>query len=285
MSINWYPGHMAKSRRILSEQLKRVNAVVELCDARAPIASRNPDLTALTQNKPSVLVLNKADLADARATKRWLNYYKENGINALAIKANNKGSAQKTKQFIMNALKDSVSLNKSKNIKKTMRVMVVGVPNVGKSTFINSLGASSLTAENRPGVTRAPQWVKLSGDVLLLDTPGLLWPKLDSERLSRHLAYIASISDKVVDLYDISISLLDELMELAPKQVLNRYKLDDEALRGEELLQAICKKRGFLLPGANYDIDRAVNTVITEFRDGLIAKVTLERPEELALEN
>lgn len=283
MSINWYPGHMAKSKRILSEQLKRVNAVVELCDARAPIASRNPDLIALAENKPRVLVLNKADLADANATQSWLNYYKTQGVNAIAIKANSKKSAQKTRRAINAALKDSILLNESKNIKRTMRVMVVGVPNVGKSTFINTLSRSSLAAQNKPGITRAPQWVKLSDDVLLLDTPGLLWPKLDNETVSKHLAYIASVSDKVVDLYKLCINLLDELMELAPGKLLTRYKLDDESLRGEELLQAICKKRGFLLPGAEYDIDRAVNTVISEFRDGIIAKVTFERPEDLTL--
>ncbi|MDO5022671.1 MAG: ribosome biogenesis GTPase YlqF [Eubacteriales bacterium] len=284
MSINWYPGHMAKSKRILSEQLGRVNAVVELCDARVPIASRNPDLIALIQNKPSVLVLNKADLADAGATKLWLNHYKQQGVNAIAIQANNKSGVQKTKQAIRNVLKDIILSNQNKGIRKTLRVMVVGVPNVGKSTFINALSKSSLVTEDRPGVTRAPQWVKLSDDLLLLDTPGLLWPKLDNESVSRHLAYIASVSDKVVDLYKLCIDLLNELMELAPSLVLKRYKLDDQSLRGEELLNAICQKRGFLLPGAQYDIDRAVNTVINEFRDGLIGRITLEKPEDLSFE-
>lgn len=284
MSINWYPGHMAKSKRILSEQLGRVNAVVELCDARVPIASRNPDLIALIQNKPSVLVLNKADLADAGVTKLWLSHYKQQGINAIAIQANNKSGVQKTKQAIRNVLKDIILSNQNKGIRKTLRVMVVGVPNVGKSTFINALSKSSLVTEDRPGVTRAPQWVKLSDDLLLLDTPGLLWPKLDNESVSRHLAYIASVSDKVVDLYKLCIDLLNELMELAPSLVLKRYKLDDQSLRGEELLNAICQKRGFLLPGAQYDIDRAVNTVINEFRDGLIGRITLEKPEDLSFE-
>lgn len=282
MSINWYPGHMAKSKRKLTEQLKQVHALVELCDARIPVSSRNPELNSLSKNMPRVLVLNKADLADHAKTQLWLRYFNSLGEKAIAIQANNPSSAKKTRLAINDALKGEAQRLKQKGINKTLRLMVIGVPNVGKSTFINSLtGSTSLRAEDRPGITRAPQWVKMSEDISILDTPGMLWPKLEDQRAAKRLAYIAAIGEGAIDAYALCLELIDELMSVSPMSLISRYKLDNAKMSAEETLHAICKSRGFLLPGAELDIDRAVSTVLNEFRDGRIGKITLETPEEI----
>lgn len=279
MAISWYPGHMAKTKRLLAEQLSRVNIVVELCDARLPYSSRNPELLRLCANKPRVLLMNKADLASPNTTRDWVRHFKAEGERVLPLEAQKKGGVKQAVPLIYQAAEEILSRAEARGFKKTLRAMVIGVPNVGKSTFINTLlGQTRLHAEDRPGVTRAPQWVKVGPYLEIMDTPGMLWPRLDDETAARRLCYISAIRDEVVDVYDLCLHLLDELMTLCPDQVMARYKVTDAALRGQALLEAICRGRGFLLPGAQYDTDRAVATVLNEFRDGRIARLTMEMP-------
>jgi len=277
--ISWYPGHMAKAKRLLTDQLKRIDAVIEICDARLPLSSRNPELDSLVRGKPRVLLLNKMDLARPEATQAWLQHFEAQGQSCLAIEMG------KRRQGILKAVvaltEASLARSLRKGITRPARAMVLGVPNVGKSTLINYLaGRSAFKVQDRPGVTRAPQWINASPSLQLLDTPGLLWPKLDDPVAARRLSYIAAVRDEVVDVYHLALALLDELMVIAPQGVLERYKLQDEALRGQALLEAICKNRGFLLRGGQMDLERGATCVLDEFRAGLLGRITLEMPHD-----
>lgn len=276
MSINWYPGHMAKAKRLLGEQLARTDLVVEVCDARLPLSSRNPDLNTLLANKRRLLLLNKADLADPALTKEWERLFRDQGIQAYAL--NTLASARRLLPLIENALRDKIQSGQNRGIRRTMRGMIVGVPNVGKSTLINQLkGKSTIKAEDRPGVTRSATWFRVTPYLELMDSPGLLWPKLSDPLAARRLAYIGSIRDEVHDVYQLALSLLDELMASHPELVLSRFKLQDESLRGPALLQAICQSRGYLLRGGELDEERGVTAVLDEFRSGKIGRITLEK--------
>lgn len=279
MQINWYPGHMAKAKRLLQEQLSRVDAVIEICDARLPEASRNPVLNAMLRGKARVLMMNKADLANPAATRRWQAYYQARGIQCAAITAGR--SAREVFKAIENLTRDKVARGEARGVKRTVRVMVVGVPNVGKSTIINQLhGGAVAQVGNRPGVTRANQWVRVGEYLEVLDTPGLLWPKLDDPVAARRLAYISAIRDEVVDTFALSCALLEDLTVLAPEALTARYKITDMSLRGQALLEAVCRGRGFLLRGGEMDIERACAVVLDEFRDGKLGRLTLEMPPE-----
>ena len=287
MEINWYPGHMARAKRLLSDQLSRVDVVIELCDARLPLSSRNPDLMRLTERKERVLLLGKSDLADPRLTSEWLNLFKRQGLSCMALDMNRQAKA--ALGLIEKAAKETVERSAQRGIKKTVRAMVVGVPNVGKSTLINRLhGGSIAKVGDMPGVTRANQWVKVSPYLELLDTPGLLWPRLDDPLAARRLAYIAAIRDEVVDTAQLTIQLLTDLIGTAPKAVQERYKIKDLSLRGPDLLDAVCQGRGFLMKGGAYDTERACKVVLDEFRGGKLGRITLEAPKEerdMQLEN
>lgn len=279
-SISWFPGHMAKARRLLTEQLNRIDAVIEICDARLPLSSRNPELCALVNGKPRVLLLNKTDLADPAATKKWLQYFEQQGLSCLGIEMGRR------KQSILNAVveltEERLARSQKKGINRSARAMVLGVPNVGKSTLINYLaGRSALKVQDRPGVTRAPQWIQASPRLELLDTPGLLWPKLHDPLAARRLTYIAAVRDEVVDIYHLSLSLLEELMALAPSNLAQRYSLSNLEARGQALLEEICKNRGFLLKGGEADLERGAVCVLDEFRSGRLGRITLERPEDV----
>lgn len=283
MQINWYPGHMAKAKRLLQEQLSRVDAVIEICDARLPEASRNPVLNAMLRGKARVLMMNKADLANPAATRRWQAYYQVRGIQCAAITAGR--SAREVFKAIESLTRDKVARGEARGVKRTVRVMVVGVPNVGKSTIINQLhGGAIAQVGNRPGVTRANQWVRVGEYLEVLDTPGLLWPKLDDPVAARRLAYISAIRDEVVDTFALSCALLEDLTVLAPDALTARYKITDMSLRGQALLEAVCRGRGFLLRGGELDIERACAVVLDEFRDGKLGRLTLEMPPELPAE-
>ncbi len=280
-NIQWYPGHMARARRLLAGQLKVVDAVIELCDARAPDATRNPDLIHLTRGKQRVLVLNKADLASDAATGRWLGHLRARGEAALKFTSIG-GKTGEVLAAIERAAGPVVERMKARGVNKTVRLMVIGIPNVGKSSFINRINGSAIAkAADRPGVTRANQWVKVGPYLELLDTPGLLWPKLDDQELARDLAFLGSIRDQIMDGEELAGQLLERLMTIDEATVRARFKLRDIAANapGHELLEAACMGRGWLLSLGRFDTERAAALVLDEFRAGKVGRVTLEMPQ------
>ena len=278
--INWYPGHMAKTKRLLQEQLRRIDLIIEICDARLPFSSRNPELDKMIGQKRRLLFLNKSDLADPAANSAWLAFFREKGIEAYLTDAV-KMRGKETIGLIERATKEIVEKSLTKGVRKTVRAMIVGIPNVGKSTLINRLyGRSIAQIGDRPGVTRSNQWVKISPYLELLDTPGLLWPRLEDQTSARRLCYIGSVKDDVVDLADLTIHLLEDLCIIAPQRIKERYHVNDTTLKGVELLDAVCSGRGWLLKGAQYDYDRCFSIVLDEYRAGKLGRITLEMPKD-----
>lgn len=279
--INWYPGHMAKTRKLLADQIRSVDAVIELCDARAPRATRNPDLNALMSGKNRILVLNKSDLANDEITRAWMNTYRAQGLTAVRFQSIG-GKAKDIFSLIEQAAKPAVERMKARGANKTVRMMVVGIPNVGKSTFINKLrGQSIAKASDRPGVTRSNQWVRIGPYLELLDTPGMLWPKLEDQRIAQTLAFLGSIRDQIMDGEELASALLQTLLVISPAQAIARFKLPANAgeLPPEMLLESACKGRGWLLSGGRLDTERAAAVILDEFRGVKLGKITLEKPE------
>ena len=252
MQIQWYPGHMTKARRMLQDNLKVADVVITLLDARIPVSSWNPDIDNMMQGKQRIVILNKADLADAAITAKWKKYYQAQGIEAIAVTSVKKGEKKQVMQAIERAAKKKVEAMRARGVKKIVRVMVVGIPNVGKSTFINMVaGATSVKAEDRPGVTRGRQWVRIGPYLELMDTPGMLWPKFDDEVTGMHLAFCGSVRDEIVDTDQLCSLLLQKLAEIAPDKLMARYKLEYLEEDGFRVLEAICKSK------------RAVSTIQT----------------------
>ncbi len=278
MEIQWYPGHMAKAKRTLALQLSGVHLAVELCDARLPLSSRNPDLDRLLANKRRVLLLCKADLAEPEQTQKWLSYFAARGVEAMAYDT----TPKKTKQALMmieNAAKEMLERGLQRGIRKTVRAMVVGVPNVGKSTFINRLYGGAIAAVgDRPGVTRSNQWVKVGPYLEMMDTPGMLWPKLSDKRAATRLAYIGTIRDAVYDIQALTLRLLLDLLAVRREETCKRFKIANPDAEGYALLDEVCRGRGFLLKGGVPDVDRACAVILDEFREGKVGRITLERP-------
>lgn len=282
--INWYPGHMARAKRLLGVQLKQVDAVVELCDARAPMSTRNPDLVSLSRGKARILVLNKADLAGERETRAWLQYYANHGETVVALNATG-GGTREILSKIEQAVKPSVERMKARGVMKTVRLMVVGIPNVGKSTFINRLRGSAVAkTADRPGVTRANVWVKVGPYLELLDTPGMLWPRLSDQRGARMLAYLGSIADQIMDAEKLAGDLLLLLFSIDPTAASSRFKPPESAkgLSAEALLEAACAGRGWLMSGGRPDVTRGSALVLDEFRAGKVGRITLEKAPSAA---
>lgn len=277
--INWYPGHMAKAKRMLEENLKLIDAVIELVDARAPQASRNPDFDALFAGKSRVLLLNKSDLADPATNKRWIGYYKRQGIEAAEVVSSAQNAKTTAIRLIEKATAERVKRYEEKGVKKTVRVLIAGIPNVGKSTLINHIaGEKRAQTGDKPGVTKGKQWVKITPHLELLDSPGLLWPKLGDETLAEHLAFLGSINDEILNIETLSGHLLSTLRVLCPDALFERYKKLDADTPDDALLEGVAKSRGFILKGGIYDAERAARIVLDEFRAGKIARVTLEQP-------
>ena len=278
--INWYPGHMARSRRLLQDQLRAVDAVIELCDARAPLATRNPDLERLTRDKARILILNKADLADDNDTARWLEHFRRQGLTAMRFNSNG-GKVRDILARIDQATKPARDRYAARGVKKSIRTMVIGIPNVGKSTFINRLyGGSIVKAADRPGVTRSNQWVKLGPYLEILDTPGMLPPRMDDQDGAKLLACLGSIRDQIMDTEELASGLLSLLYAINPAATSARFKLSmDVDPDPSELMEAACRGRGWLLSGARYDLDRASALILDEFRAGKVGKITLQRAE------
>ncbi len=276
-TIGWYPGHMAKAKRLLSQQLSRVDVVIEVCDARLPLSSRNPDLLPMIAHKNRFLVLNKADLANPAVTARWNAWFTQQG--EVVAEAVGTRPLRALRRLIEEAVRERMQRNEQRGVKRTVRAMVVGLPNVGKSTIINTLaGSKTLKAEDRPGVTRANQWVRIAPFIEIMDSPGLLWPRLDDQQAARRLAYIAAIRDEVLDTYRLAQSLAEELMVLEPELFMNRFRVEDASLRGQALMEAICVGRGFIGRGAVPDLDRGASVLLDEFRAGRIGRISLEMP-------
>ena len=277
--INWYPGHMAKSRRLLQDQLRAVDAVIELCDARAPLATRNPDLEKLTRGKARILILNKADLADDRETARWVEYFRTQGLSAMRFNSNG-GKTKEILARIQEATRPAVERAAARGVKKTVRLMIIGIPNVGKSTFINRIHGSGIAkASDRPGVTRSNQWVKIGPYLELLDTPGMLPPRMDDQDGARLLAYLGSIRDQIMNTEELAGQLLMHLQAINPAAVAARFKLPEGEIYDDPqlALEAACKGRGWLISGGRPDVDRAAALVLDEFRAGKAGKITIER--------
>ena len=279
MEINWYPGHMAKARRELEEQIRKADVVIEVCDARIPHSSRNPDLKRMCARKKSITVLGKSDLADPALTESWVQYYRSQGLSCISVDMNRQSKA--VLRAIERETKDSVDRAMERGIRKTVRVMVAGVPNVGKSTLINRLnGQSVAVVGDKPGVTKNVRWVRVGPYLELMDSPGLLWPRLDDQVSARRLCYTSAIKDDVVDVEALTIHLLEDMLEAVPQRVIERYRLKDASLRGPELLEEVCRGRGFLMKGGLADTERACRVVLDEYRGGKLGRITLERPPQ-----
>ena len=280
LDIQWYPGHMAKARRMLAESVKLVDVVIEMVDARAPASTRNPDFDDLFGAKPRVVVLNKADLADPEATRAWIRAYRARGWDAISFSANAGKGVKEAVSLVERAARPVVERMKAKGVNKTVRAMIVGIPNVGKSTFINRLrGSAAAKAGNRPGVTRGKQWIVVGPYLEFLDTPGMLWPKFEDKEAARRLAFLGSIRGEIMDNERLSAELLEFLRDRAPEGAKARLKIDmDGEKSGEQLLEEACRRRGWLLPGARPDTERASALILDEFRSGTMGRLTLEIP-------
>lgn len=285
MEVQWFPGHMAKTRRLIQEHLKLVDVVIEIVDARIPLSSRNPLLDELVKNKPRLIVLNKADLADDSLTNGWINKF--NQISQFkAIKYNSTIAKGQNLNVIKEALISLTEAKRKQRLAKgiksfTIRTMIVGIPNVGKSTFINALvGKGVAKTGNKPGVTRGNQWIRLDKDIDLLDTPGILWPKFEDPEVGFRLAVSGAINDDVFDFGEAALKLITYLIEYYPEIFMRRYKLEEDLLKEEPLaiLEKIAVKRGAIVRGKGIDYTRISAIIIHDFRDGKLGKITLERP-------
>lgn len=280
-NIQWFPGHMAKTRRLIKESLNLVDGVIEIVDARVPYSSSNPELSEIINKKPKIVLLNKCDVADENATKMWISYYKNNNIIALPVDCR---TGKGLNQFIpacKQALKNVIEKNEAKGMAgKSLRFMVVGIPNTGKSSFINRMaGKNKAVVADRAGVTRSNQWFNVGNGIELLDTPGVLWPKFDDPTVGDKLAFIGSIKDEVMDMESLSCRLLDVLKKTNPQMIENRYKISDfENLEGWEILEMIGRKRGFLIKGGEINFERTANIICDEFRGGKLGRISLELP-------
>ena len=291
ININWYPGHMAKTKRQIIEDLKLIDIVVEILDARIPISSRNPDIEQYIKSKKRLVVLNKFDLADAAENQKWVKFYENQGIEAVLVNSNSGDG-------IDNAIKKTEKINKDNQKKfenkgrigKAIRVMVLGIPNVGKSSFINRVTKkNSATVGNKPGVTRQKQWIRINNNIELLDTPGVLWPKFEKEDIALNLAYTGTIKDDILPIIEIGYNLLKLLIKEYPEKIIERYKLGKEEIKNVlssdaeenekilEIMHMIGRKRGALISGGNIDEEKVARIILEEFRSGKIGRITLEK--------
>ena len=277
-SLQWYPGHMRKAERLVKENLKLVDVVVELLDARIPLSSANPVLREIVGDKPRVIVLNKADLADEAATRAWVKYFAAEGIAAVPVDAVKGRGVKELVQAITKCAKPKTDKLVQHGAKaRAARCMILGIPNVGKSSLINRLsGGAKTKVENRPGVTRAKQWIRLGAQLELLDMPGILWPKFEDQQAALHLAFTGAINDNVYDVASVVLLLLDTLRTKYPTDLNERYRLEGELPSGVELLEEIGRKRGCLRAGGRIDDEKAQQIVLTDFRSGRLGRVTLD---------
>ena len=281
MNIQWFPGHMTRAQRMIEDNLKLVDAVCEILDARIPLASRNPDIDRLAGDKPRLVILNRCDLADPEATAKWRRFYQERGIAVLETDAKSGKGVNGFVPAVRELLKDKLESYAAKGqVGRPLRVMILGIPNVGKSTLINKVaGRKAAIAGDKPGVTRGRQWISIDAGLDLLDTPGILWPKFDSQEVGELLAITNAIKADVLDRETLSANFMLRLREHYPDALRERYKIEpDPALNGFELLEQAAKKRGFLVSKGEYDIERMANTLLKEYHEGKLGRLTLEMP-------
>lgn len=273
-TINWYPGHMKKTRELIKDNLKMVDAVIEVIDARIPLSSRNPIIDELVGGKTRVIVMNKSDLADDAASEKWLNHFSQDNDKAICVDCVS-GSGIKKLMNVLSEIQDK--RNSERSVKRNLRMMIVGVPNVGKSSLINRLtGRKSAKTGDRPGVTRGKQWLTLKNGMQLLDTPGILWPKFEDPKAGIDLAFCGSIRDEILPVEELALELIKWLQERYPQLLCERYKLDDLGETPLDSMEMIAAKRGFIMSGKRIDYERTARTVLDEFRAGKIGRITLE---------
>lgn len=283
MNIQWYPGHMTKTRRMIAEQIKNVDAVCEILDARIPVSSRNPDVDELTAGKPRLVVLNRVDQADPEATRRWAAFFQTRGYAVLETNAKGGAGTQRFAAAVRELLADKLRAYAEKGqAGRVIRVMILGIPNVGKSTFINRVaGRNTAKTEDRPGVTRSKQWVPVDGRMELLDTPGILWPKFEDQSVGLNLAYTGAVKDEILDAEELACHLIAYLGAHYPQALAERYRIDpEEGEGGYKLLEKAGRKRGFLISGGEIDTERMAKILLDEFRAGKLGRFTLEGPED-----
>ena len=281
MAINWFPGHMVKTKRAIKENLSLVDAVIEIRDARIPKSSANPEIDSLCGNKPRLILLNKSDLSDKASTKKWINHLTKSNVRVLEINSLNGIGINSIKPILLDLLKEKHERLKAKGLVNIVtRVMVVGIPNVGKSTFINKMARNNIAKTgDRPGVTRTKQWIKTSIGIELLDTPGILWPKFEDEDVALNLAFTGAIKDEIMDTEELAYKLVERLSSVSPELLKSRYKIDEISEDPLETLENIARKRGCLMSGGRIDYNRISVILLDEFRGGKIGNITLELPE------
>ncbi|MBQ9142514.1 MAG: ribosome biogenesis GTPase YlqF [Lachnospiraceae bacterium] len=280
MNYQWYPGHMTKAKRMMQENIKLIDLVIELVDARIPLSSRNPDIDDLAGNKSRIILLNKSDLADPHFNKLWTKYFEEKGAHVLEINSKSGAGVKAIQGLVQVACKEKLERDRKRGIvNRPVRAMVVGIPNVGKSTFINSFaGKACAKTGNKPGVTKGKQWIKLNKGLELLDTPGILWPKFEDQEVGKHLAFIGSINDEIIIMEELACDLIQEMTKLYPQALQERYAIE---VLGQpiEVLQAIAESRKCYSKGEELDLLKASNLFVDDFRSGKLGRVTMERPE------
>lgn len=283
-TIQWFPGHMTKTKRQIQSSLKLVDAVAEIIDARIPVSSRDPDLAKLVQNKPRVILLNKCDMANQTATKMWIDYFKKQNLVAIPVDCKSGRGLDKFAPAVNTVMSHKIARLKEKGmVNPTIRIMIVGIPNVGKSSFINKMVKKNRAkVEDRPGVTRGNQWYTIAKNLEMLDTPGVLWPKFDDKTVGEHLAFTGAVKDQILDIELLAVRLLDFIKELKPADFITRFKLENEDIENidsYELLKMIGKKRGMLVSGGEIDTERAAIMLLDEFRSAKLGRITVEMPQ------
>lgn len=280
-NIQWFPGHMAKTRRQIKESLRLVDAVVEIIDSRIPVSSRNPEIDALVSQKPRIMLLNKCDVADDNLTKQWISYFEQQGMTALAVDCRSGKGLSAFLPTVRRVLAERIRINIEKGMKgKPLRIMIVGIPNTGKSSFINRMAKKNRAqVADRPGVTRQNQWFAIGDGIELLDTPGILWPKFEDPEVGKRLAYTGAVKDEIMDIETLAYNLIELLLQEHPGLLAKRYDLSDvETKSALDIMDEIGKKRGMLLRGGEINYERVSVMLLDEFRAGTIGKITLERP-------
>ncbi len=287
MNIQWFPGHMAKTRRLIAENLKLVDVIIELLDARIPFSSRNPEINSLINNKPRLVAFNKSDLADERISRQWVKWYADQGIDCILINSINGKGLNEVKARARELMSEKIERNRAKGkIFTPVRTMIVGIPNVGKSSFINKIvGKATAVTGDRPGVTRGKQWIRINSEIELLDTPGILWPKFEDQEVGMNLAFTGAIKDDIMDIGEVAMELLYRLSKTYNAELCTRFKLDPEVIKDMEsleLLETVGRKRGCIVSKGEIDYSRISAIVLDEFRGGKIGRITLEKPGDRA---